>query len=63
MAKVNKSQALASFKAEILPAIVEREYNGPDRVARREAWANYTDSLYKDGEITERQYNTWSNPF
>lgn len=34
-----------------------------DRVAQREAWSNYTDALCKAGEITLRQYETWSNPF
>ena len=38
-------------------------YRASDKVALREAWNNYTDSLCKDGLITERQYETWSNPF
>ena len=34
-----------------------------DVVAKREAWSNYTDGLCKDGRITLKQYETWSNPF
>lgn len=34
-----------------------------DNIAKREYFNNYTDSLCKDGLITEHQYNNWSNPF
>lgn len=34
-----------------------------DVPAKREAWNNYTDSLRTDGLISEKQYNTWDNPF
>ena len=26
-------------------------------------WSYYTDSLCKDGKITLKQYENWSNPF
>ena len=26
-------------------------------------WAEYTDCLCKDGEITQKQWNTWETPF
>lgn len=29
---------------------------------KRCAWNDFTDFLYKDGHITERQYNTWTHP-
>ena len=38
-------------------------YEASDKPALREAWNNFTDSLCKDGLITERQYETWANPF
>lgn len=38
------------------------EFRG-DSVAKREFFNNYTDMLCKDGVITSKQYNTWSNPF
>ena len=28
-----------------------------------EAWSTYIDSLCKDKQITQKQYNTWSTPF
>lgn len=28
-----------------------------------EAWSTYIDSLCKDRQITQKQYNTWSTPF
>jgi hypothetical protein len=31
----------------------------PDYIARRETWLNWTDSLCKDGEITQRKYDSW----
>jgi len=34
-----------------------------DVIYTRENWANYTDYLCKRGEITMRQYETWTNPF
>ena len=36
---------------------------GDDIVAKRTAWNDFTDSLMKDGEITETQYDTWTQPF
>jgi hypothetical protein len=54
--KLTKKQVLQMFR-EI--------YTGPrdDVVWKRETWNNLTDSLYKDRQITERQCETWANPF
>lgn len=62
---MTKKQALEIFKEEILPVIKENyEQDGiADKIARREAWNNFTDSLCKDGQITLKQYETWDNPF
>ena len=27
------------------------------------AWSEYVDGLCKDGQITQKQYNTWETPF
>ena len=62
---MTKVTALAFFKSW-LNDVKEQgvwTYSEGDKVALREAWNNYTDSLCKDGLITERQYETWSNPF
>ena len=34
-----------------------------DSIANREAFHNFTDSLYKENKITFNQFNNWSNPF
>lgn len=34
-----------------------------DEVWTRTNWNDYTDYLCKDGQITDHQYNTWTNPF
>jgi hypothetical protein len=54
-------QVNESFKMDILPLIAEQyEQDGiPDRPARSEAFNDYTDSLCKDGQITDEDYNDW----
>lgn len=63
--KLTKKAALTVFKEEM--ALAKQgggwNYGDKDSVAKREAWNVYTDSMCKDGLITERQYETWSNPF
>ena len=34
-----------------------------DIPAKREYFNNYTDLLCKDGDITMKQYESWTNPF
>jgi hypothetical protein len=34
-----------------------------DVIYTRENWNNFTDDLCKSGEITTKQYETWTNPF
>ena len=63
---MTKVQAVAEFKATILPEIKAKEALGTGRVdscMRAEAWNNYTDMLCKDQQITSSQYHNWSNPF
>jgi hypothetical protein len=54
-------QVNESFKMDILPLIAEQyEQDGiPDRPARHEAFNDYTDSLCKDEQITDEDYNDW----
>ena len=67
--KFTKVEALATFKENQLPQIIEIESqykvgkHSVDSILRREAWSNFTDMLCKGGQITQNQYNTWSNPF
>jgi hypothetical protein len=34
-----------------------------DKPALGQAWSMYIDSLHRDGYITDRQVQNWSNPF
>jgi hypothetical protein len=52
-----RQESIATFKSEYFQ--VWRH----DKPALREAWNNYTDRLCKEGRITQRQYDTWLNPF
>ena len=59
---MNRKDALKTFRQDVLPEVVRR-YGRGDWTALREAWNDWTDALCKDGEITSKQYETWSNPF
>jgi hypothetical protein len=58
------ADACHMFEFEILPMVKEQfEQDGePDWPARSEAWSNWTDSLCKDGQISDWQYDNWSHP-
>lgn len=58
---MTKATALKIFR-EMVREVYDREQR-KDVPMLREAWNNYTDSLCKDGRITPRQYDTWTNPF
>ena len=57
-------QACVIFREDILPYVIERyESDGiKDGPARRETWNNWTDSLCKNGQISDWQYANWSHP-
>lgn len=54
---MTKAQAVSEFRE-----CVGNSYRG-DVIAQREAWLNFVDTLNKDELITQRQRDTWSNPF
>ncbi len=59
------ADAVIYFENEILPQIRMTEAEsggGRDWPMRREAWNNWTDALCKDGEISDWQYENWSQP-
>ena len=58
------ADAVECFNCEILRYVEKQhEQDGiPDWPARREAWNNWTDSLCKDGQISDWQYENWSQP-
>lgn len=55
---MTKKEVLDQFRREILPW---QDYL--DLPAKRESWNNYTDMLCKEGAITMRQYESWTNPY
>lgn len=61
---MTKREAVALFKADILPSVkAQYERDGRiDRPARAEAWNNWTDMLCKERRITLHQYETWTHP-
>ena len=58
------AQAVELFTNETLPMIkLMHEQDGiPDIPARSEAWNNWTDSLCKNRQISDWQYENWSHP-
>ena len=61
---MTRDEAIEIFDSCILPIVVEEyEQDGrADECARRETWNNWTDSLCKDREISDWQYENWSQP-
>ena len=56
-------QACEQFESEVFPCVqAQYEQDGvPDWPARREAWNNWTDSLCKNGQISDWQDANWSH--
>ena len=57
---LTKKHALEIFKGDRQGEELWRKL---DSIAKRESWNNYTDSLCKAGDISLKQYESWSNPF
>lgn len=55
---MKKTEAKRLFDTEVLPAL-----RCHDKTSLRCAWNDFVDGLYKSGEITERQADTWQNPY
>lgn len=52
-------EARKYFRNYVAPAVITM-YGSNDKAAMRTAFNDWTDQLCKAGEITERQYNTWT---
>lgn len=55
---MTKNEAKNEFKGHF-PKLLERG----DKAEIRESWNNFVDGLQKAGDVTERQAETWMNPF
>jgi len=49
-------QAYRIWREDIRPSVIH-QYRKADRAAMAESWGAYTDSLFKDGRLTEEQFN------
>ena len=61
---ISRDEAIERFEGTILPMVIhDCEQDGIiDKPARREAWNNFTDYLCKGEEISDWQYENWSQP-
>ena len=56
-----KQQVMLMFRRDVLPGLIKR-YGLKDRTAIRTAYNDFTDGLFKSGEISDRTYNA-TNPY
>lgn len=63
MRTITKAQALEQFRYNWSVLVMQEPMFKGDVCAKREEWNNFTDALCKEGYISDRQYDTWSNPF
>lgn len=56
---MNLKDARKIFNSEIAPNVVAH-YGKKDKCAMDEAWGVWIDGLCKEGEITDKQYHTWT---
>ena len=54
--------AVLHFETHIAPMYPKRHDGTHDEVALSEAWNNWTDSLCKNRQISDWQYENWSHP-
>lgn len=57
MKYLKKSEVVAMFKSDYLPAI-----SPTDRPAQRAAWCDLVDHLQRDGKISEAKAQVWDQP-
>ena len=60
---MTKKEAKKEFESRYACSACHTIHLGSDKVALREGWNNYTDFLCKEGRITQKQYDTWDNPY
>ena len=61
--RTTKAQALEQFRYNWKVITKQHPRLKNDKVWKREEWSYFTDSLCKEGYITLKQYESWSNPF
>ena len=61
--RTTKAAALQQFRYNWNVMLMQDPQWKDDKIAKRESWSIFTDDLCKDGFITLKQYETWTNPF
>jgi hypothetical protein len=62
MRTTTKAQALEQFRYN-WKCDTKGKKMATDSIAKRLAWSYFTDALCKEGYITMKKYESWSNPF
>jgi len=63
MRTTTKAQALSQFRYNWKVSTLQNPTIKNDSVAKSEAWGIFTDELCREGYITMKKYESWSNPF
>ena len=61
--RTTKAQALEQFRYNWKVIVKQHPRLKSDKIAKRIAFGDFTDMLCKEGYISLKQYETWSNPF
>tara|TARA_Y100001938_G_C8005480_1_gene387068 strand:- start:150 stop:389 length:240 start_codon:yes stop_codon:yes gene_type:complete len=66
---MTREDAIEQFERDILPGLIQQEtewqggvWKWVDECHRSEVWNNWTDSLCKNNQISDWQYENWSHP-
>ena len=62
MRTITKAQALEQFRYN-WKCDTKGTKTATDSIAKRLAWSYFTDALCREGYITMKKYESWSNPF
>ena len=63
MRTTTKAQALSQFRYNWKVSTLQNPTIKNDSIAKRLAWSYFTDELCREGYITMKKYESWSNPF
>jgi hypothetical protein len=58
-----KAAALEQFRYNWKVECIANPSYKSDKIRKRIAFGDFTDMLCKNGDITLKQYESWSNPF
>jgi hypothetical protein len=58
-----KAQVLQQFRYNWKVECLANPSYKTDKIRKRIAFGDFTDMLCKNGDITLKQYESWSNPF